>query len=120
MYQVLENGESLVTTADLGEMASVYLENPATRTLQEIRCEGKGTWEVVRVVPEKYARMIVADKAKRERTKVPPSYLIVKYALFPRRRVKGHSIGLAQALWPRSNARQEFFVAGELNCDNPK
>jgi hypothetical protein len=67
LFQVLENGEPLVSMADLPQMASVYLESPATRTLQEIKCECKGVWEVTRVFREEHARQIVADQEERKR-----------------------------------------------------
>jgi hypothetical protein len=67
LFQVLGNGEPLVSMADLRQMASVYLESPATRTLQEIKCEGKGVWEFTRVFREEHGRQIVTDQEERQR-----------------------------------------------------
>jgi hypothetical protein len=69
MWQVLENGKSIGSMSSLSDAAALYLENVNSRLLHEIKCEGKGTWDFVRAIPEDEARKIdeYAKERKRKR-----------------------------------------------------
>lgn len=63
-FQVLQDGDSLHTYAELHLMAMSYLADPARRVLQGIVIK-EGAWVVSRVFTEVQARRIVADHLRK-------------------------------------------------------
>jgi hypothetical protein len=63
-FEVLEDGKSLHTYAELHLMAMSYLADPARRVLQGITTK-EGAWVVSRVFSEEQARRIVADHLRK-------------------------------------------------------
>jgi hypothetical protein len=113
-FQVLQDGKSLHTYAELHLMAISYLADPAHRALQGITLK-EGSWEASRVFTEEQARRIVADHLRKcaryalNFPNPPRTFLVVESE-----RELGVTVGLYEAalLWNENpDARHVFRAA---------